>query len=378
MRAGARAALLGLGLAALAPGSGAAQANDPGGGAAARTAAQALQAAIAELDAAEEAGNRVAALTSAIRAHEQALGGLRDGLRDVTLREAAMTRRLEADSARIAQLLGVMTAMQRTTGPLLLLHPAGPLGTARAGALLADVTPAIQAEAAALRAELNEISALRTAQEDTAQTLQAGLRSLQEARVALSQAVADRTDLPEKLTESPEALARLAAGADSLTGFADLLRDIRVPPDTRAGAFEAARGTLPLPAPGRVVGRFGEDGDARPGLTLATAPETLVTAPWAATIRYLGPLLDYGNVIILEPEEDYLLILTGLGTLYGRVGQVVPPGAPLGLTGAASDGRAAAQVGGVPLSQTLYIELRAGNDPIDPAPWFEQTRQTRE
>jgi septal ring factor EnvC (AmiA/AmiB activator) len=41
-------------------------------------------------------------------------------------------------------------------------------------------------------------------------------------------------------------------------------------------------------------------------LVLATRPNALVTTPWPSSVRYAGPLLDYGNVIILEPESDYL------------------------------------------------------------------------
>ena len=76
-------------------------------------------------------------------------------------------------------------------------------------------------------------------------------------------------------------------------------------------------------------------GVRRPGLTLATRPRALVTAPWPATIRYRGPLLDYGNVMILEPGGGYLLVLAGLDTVYGEVGEVVAAGAPLGLMGGA-------------------------------------------
>ena len=72
-------------------------------------------------------------------------------------------------------------------------------------------------------------------------------------------------------------------------------------------------------------------GVVRPGWLVATAPRALVTAPRAGTVRYAGPLLDYGNVIILEPENDYLLVLTGLGTLFAERGEVVGTGAALGL-----------------------------------------------
>jgi septal ring factor EnvC (AmiA/AmiB activator) len=34
------------------------------------------------------------------------------------------------------------------------------------------------------------------------------------------------------------------------------------------------------------------------------------------------PLLDYGNVIILEPESDYLLIVAGLATVFVQAGDL--------------------------------------------------------
>ena len=42
------------------------------------------------------------------------------------------------------------------------------------------------------------------------------------------------------------------------------------------------------------------------------------------TIRYRGPLLDLGNVVILEPQPDTLFILSGLAEVYGTAGQVIP------------------------------------------------------
>ena len=77
---------------------------------------------------------------------------------------------------------------------------------------------------------------------------------------------------------------------------------------------ELPRGHLPLPVKGQVIRGFGEKdaaGIARPGLVIATEPRALVTAPVAATIRYRGPLLDYGNVMILEPDAALCWCLPG-------------------------------------------------------------------
>lgn len=350
-------------------------------------AAEALRAVIGQLDAAQTKADRVAALTETIRAYEAGLGAMRDGLRRAAIREREIRAEFEARRDHVGRLLGVMSTMEQSEGPLLLLHPAGPVGSARSGMVLSAVTPALQGEAEAMRAALEEISALRLLQQSAAGVLQDGLHSVQEARTALSQAVADRTALPGRYLEDPEDLRQLVQSADTLEGFALGLADL----DTDIGApledFAGARGGLPLPAMGRVLRRFDEAdaaGIRRPGLVLATAPAALVTAPWPATIRYRGPLLDYGNVMIVEPAEGYLLVLAGLGTVYGETGDVLPRGAPIGLMGGAEPAAeefgaefvaAAAEGGGAGRAETLYIELRMNGEPVDPGEWFTETRK---
>jgi septal ring factor EnvC (AmiA/AmiB activator) len=197
---------------------------------------------------------------------------------------------------------------------------------------------------------------------------------VQEARSALSQAMSDRTDLPKRLTDDPDRLAALQAGAKTLSDFAKGL----APDDALAPGFEAAQGALAWPALGQVILTANETdarGVTRPGISLATRPLGLVTAPWAATVRYRGPLLDYGNVMILEPGEGYLLILAGLEKVYGEVGDVVSRGDAVGLMGGA-EGTAAdilspgGSSAGASDSETLYVELRKDGKPIDPMAWF--------
>ncbi|PZQ97834.1 MAG: peptidase M23 [Cereibacter sphaeroides] len=344
---------------------------------AAAEASASLQAAIADMQAATGARDRVAVLTQTIQAYEEGLDALRESLRQATIRETALNLQFQAKRESVAQLVGVLESLPADPGPLLLLHPTGPLGTARSGMMLAEVTPALQAEAEKLRTELQEIRDLRAIQTAAADTLSEGLAAAQDARSALSQAISDRTDLPKRVTDDPAALKRLLESAETLDAFAAGLAE-DTSPDVAAPDVASARGSLPMPVLGTIL-RGPNESDAagvkRPGLLIATRPRALVTAPWPATIRYRGPLLDYGNVMILELGPDTLLILAGLETVYGEVGEVVPAGAALGLMGGpeavAKEFLVAAQEGGgVGGSETLYMEIRQGADPVDPTEWF--------
>ena len=346
--------------------------------AAAQAASDRLAAAAVLLDQAGGASDQIAALTEVVRAYEDGLGAMRDGLRRVAIRQTATQAELKARSAEVSQLLGVLMTMGNTPTPLLLLHPSGPLGTARSGMIVSDVTPALQARVDDLRADLAEVAELQAVQDSAAATLQDGLDGVQAARAALAQAVSDRTDLPRRFTEDVVGTALLIASTETLDAFASgLAETVDADTGTQPDAT-AMRGTLPLPVLGQILRRAGEAdaaGIIRPGWVIATRPGALVTAPAAATIRYRGPLLDYGVVIILEPAKDVLVVIAGLADAFGDAGQVVPAGAPIGLMGGDMPAVDAlltetATGGGRQRSETLYLEVRDGQGPVDPATWF--------
>lgn len=347
---------------------------------AARAAAERLNAAAAALDEAETARHRVKALTETVHAYEDGLQALRDGLRRAAIREETLTRELGAREAEIARLLGVLQSIGATPSPVLLLHPNGPVGTARSGMILADVTPALEQNVARLRAQLEEVSVLRQLRQSALDKLAEGLSGAQNARAALSQAIADRTELPRRFTADPTATALLIASTETLEGFASGLADIAV--DEAPGSLPGIadrKGDLPLPVRGRVLRRAGEAdaaGIVRPGIVMATRPHALVTTPAAATIRYRGTLLDYGNVMILEPQAGLLMVFAGLEVVYGEPGEVLPGGSPVGLMGGAGfdAGVVLSQIStetGAEQTETLYIEVREDNRPVDPETWFK-------
>ena len=346
---------------------------------AAQAAAAKLEAATVSLEDAALARDRVRALTETVRAYEAGLAAMRDGLRRAATREAQLSQQLAVREREISQLLGVLQIIGTAPPPVFMLHPGGPVGSARSGMILSDVAPALNNRAEALRSDLEEVQTLRLLQQTAAEILQGGLAGVQQARSDLSQAIADRVDLPKRFTEDPVRTAILISSTETLDGFASGLSQITNDETLQSDDdVTALKGQLPLPVQGLVLHRAGQAdaaGVTRDGIVVAARPRAMVTSPTAATIRYLGPLLDLGNVMILEPQPDMLIVLSGLAEVFGQAGQVIPSGTPVGLMGGAvpeigailslsSDGA------GTDRSETLYIEVREGDSPVDPETWF--------
>lgn len=262
-------------------------------GALARDAGTQLEAASVRLSEADSARDRVRALTDTVHAYEAGLAAMRVGLRRASIREAQLRAQLQARDAEIAQLVAVLQTLTPGQSPTAFLHPDGPNGTARAGMLLAELTPTLNQRASQLRQDLNDVGSLRLLQEQAAQQLQTGLFEVQTARSALNQAMAERTDLPQRFTEDPVRTAILIASAETLDAFSSGLASIVegdagwAPPQ-----IDDLIGEFPMPARGVILRRAGEPdaaGITRPGILLATRPGTLVTSPTEATLRYVGP-----------------------------------------------------------------------------------------
>ncbi len=327
------------------------------------------------LEAAEGSRNKIRALTEVVQAYEAGLIALRDEMRPVAERQAVLEQLIDAQEAEIARLLGVLQIIGAETPPVLMAHPSGLLGAARAGMSLSDMTDILQARADALSATVTEIAALRAEQDEARAVLQAGLEEMTSARSQIARALADREPLPKRFEEDAIDTALLLAGAETLEALAEgLAQSGRLQsPDGAGGADTKGH---PLPVAGSVTQEFQEDSQ-RPGWTVETAPNAIVKMPATATILYAGPLLDYGNVVILEPEAELLLILAGLARIEGEVGDIVPEGDPIGEMGGQIDAVLShdSTVNGIAAGETLYIEVRDQDGPRDPATWFAKDEE---
>ncbi|MEM8697998.1 MAG: peptidoglycan DD-metalloendopeptidase family protein [Pseudomonadota bacterium] len=319
---------------------------------------------------------QLSALGQAVKAHEAALAALRQRLRQLAAREQEIAGDLAGDRARLTEVLAALQSLSQAPRSALLAFPGGPVRAARAATLMQELTPKLEAQSAAIRDRLDQIRQLRAQQETARVEARGALARLQGLRARTAQILRSRTRrIPaDEISAQAEAAARQAESLRQLTAALDR-RDIA----SAAGAstrFEALRGSLPLPVSGRIASSFGTEGRRGFGLTLAAPAYGQVIAPVGGTIRYVGDLKGYGTVALLEPEAGWMIILAGLGAVDRNAGETVLAGERIGDLGGPLPTseefllEAGDQAGEIE-EETLYIELRRGDNPVDPAPWFQ-------
>jgi murein hydrolase activator len=138
----------------------------------------------------------------------------------------------------------------------------------------------------------------------------------------------------------------------------------RSEPTAVSGAFARLRGRLALPARGAITGRFGarrEDGQSIwKGLFIRAADGTDVRAVADGVVVFADWLRGYGNLLIIDHDDDFLSVYGNNQTLLADVGQKVNAGKPVATVGA-SGGQA---------ESGLYFELRHRGQAFDPGKWL--------
>ena len=332
---------------------------------------------------------------------ERDLAALTAKLSDIAAEEAAARADLAQRRAKLRGVLGALAALSRAPEPALLAHPDAPLAAARAAALMERIGPALIREAKGVEDAVDQIAKLRANSEAAQQSLRASAVELSRLRAGLeAELAARRDDLARAESDAGAAALKAEALARTLnaaTAFEAALDQAIASEDARISAspFAEARGALTPPlTPVSLSAGFGDapsgarPGAPREGLWLRGAAHGAVIAPWSGRILYAAPFRKLRNVIILEPETDYLVVLGGLATLSHKVGDYVKAGEILGrldgpevkteeflieLTNSAGDEVNFArgiETGPDAAGMMLYMEVRVNGTPTDPAPWL--------
>jgi septal ring factor EnvC (AmiA/AmiB activator) len=338
----------------------------------------------------------IAALQDRMVAAAKRAQDLETGLDEIAGTLAALEESLDTKEAELAGRRKQMDASLAALGWLALQPPAAlligaerPLDRLRGALLLGSAVPALKTRMSDLRTSLIELGRLKqeiaerkTALEDESAGLADENRDIAKM-VAARQALASKTGVEQ--AEAAKRVEKLAGEAKDLRDLLARLATLTPPtkPDVASDAGSASPdetqlaalpgsasrrpfpdppSAIALPAAGTVLAGFGdtlETGGKSQGVTFRTRSEAQVVAPFDGQVVFKGPFRGYGAILIIEHAGGYHSLLAGLGRIDVTLGQWVKEGEPVGQMGPVANG-----------GPKLYVELRRGGQPIDPAPWL--------
>ena len=285
-------------------------------------------------------------------------------LADMSVRETELSVRVGANRNRLSHLLGALQLYSRNPPPALFVHPEDAKKAVRAAILIRAVTPELERRAKLYAGEVDEALRLRRQLAAGSAELFTAESALAEQKSRLEQMLVERTALERQLSSSvliaEREIAALSTRAQTLSRLLGAL-PANGPVTMKAGGRPS---TLRAPVVGPVVARFGEKREgapASPGWTWLPAGGASVLAPASGLVEFAGPLYGWGQVLILRTGGNYHLVLAGMDSITVKPGQSVADGQSVGRMAIKNDGGV-----GSGLAE-LYLEVRNGNRPVDPA-----------
>jgi septal ring factor EnvC (AmiA/AmiB activator) len=296
-----------------------------------------------------------AALAARIEAAEANLTAAERRIALIGELQAAQRARLAERQGPIVRLTAALQMMTRRPAALALVQPGSVRDAVHVRSLLAAALPEIRRRTAALRLEVQGGAALRRQSEMARRGLVDSREALRQRRVALAGWEAAQRNRSQQLTglaltqsdralvfgEEAQVIERNIGTRDYEAALGASLARLpgpvprpgpAPPPDPEAEALPYS-----VPVEGRLVTGVGEISDggvhAR-GLTFETQAEAPVIAPAGGRVVYAAPFRRYGNVVIIDHGRGWLTVLTDLGSLGVRTGQIVARGSPVGRAGA--------------------------------------------
>ncbi len=138
--------------------------------------------------------------------------------------------------------------------------------------------------------------------------------------------------------------------------------DIQTKFDFSTGNFASYKGNLLSPIKGKVTSGFGWKTDKitnlksfSPGIEITGQKKSSVNSVAGGVIAYIGELRGYGNFLIVEHEDGYYSMYSGLENLLVEENQMINTGEKLG---------------NAPTG-IIKFELRMGREPVDPIEWIK-------
>ena len=363
---------------------------------------RAAAAAAAAAEAQRLSDQRIAA-AARLQQAEAATEAAANRMADLQRRRREAAAQLAVRAHGMQPLLPVIERLSLYPAETLLAVPAAPEDTLRGLIVLQGLARQLQQDSAALRqsqasldaataavaAETPKLAAAEAVQEQEGEVLDQQIAAAQAdqtaaqtdadaaaARAAEAATQADTLramlvtlDAQRRADAEHEREAAVHAGREKRTADAEADRDREAALTPFSGGTLAAAaqpdGQLTAPVAGTVFRSWGDPTDAGPatGISYHAAPSARVVSPCNGRVSFAESFRSYGLLLIVDCGGGYHAVLAGFERLDVKAGQDLRAGEPVGVMPGWNPG-----AGSRP---SLYVELRHGEQPVNPAPWLK-------
>jgi len=288
----------------------------------------------------------------------------------------------------LARLIGALQSMARRPMTLAVLQPGSLSDLVHTRAVLDSTIPLVRDRTVELRGELDraralerearvalvdrresektlgekrkQLMAIAARQRLVAQKASGGANREAQRVLVLAEQTRDLGDLVGELEAAGSLRAQLAALPGPIVRPQDPSHATITAVSSPSAISTAPPSRYQLPVDGRVARGFGETvagGSREAGIELMPRSAAQVVAPGAGRVAFAGPYRGYGQIVIIEHDNGWTSLVTGLASLEAVVGQTVTAGSPLGLAAAATP--------------TVTLELRQQGKPVNPLDYIQ-------
>ncbi len=347
----------------------------------------------------EQLSDRLVTVARQLREGEEKAATAATRIKSLQEEKAKISLDLAQRQDVLSEVLAGLQRLEQNPPPALVVRPHDVLAALRSAMLFGTLAPELRQAAGELQDRLARLVETETALQDEKAAQDTVLATLASANADMQRLVEEKRSLAKSLNVDLEGEKKrtleLAAKADSLR---DLLKRLAEDEAKAAAAkskaeaeklaleqrrkalaavpranFAELKGQLSYPAGGRIAKRFGDDtglGHPLDGIVIATGPDATVTSPATGLVEFAGPFRSYGEMVIVNPGKDYLILLIGLSQVAVSPGQPVKAGEPVAKMGENPVALALAKDLTLATTPMLYVEFRKNGEPVDPAPWW--------
>ncbi len=347
----------------------------------------------------QDISDRLIATAKSLEIQRNAISTADKKLKSLSREAIVIQSDLAAKQDQLSILLAGLQNLEQNPPPALVVAPEDVLQALRGAMMFGAVVPEIRIQAEDLSSKLMRLDAIREETEINKKDLSMALLAASATQKELQLLQLEKKNFTitaaRDLNAEKQSAAELASRAKTLKQLLATLEAAKLEAERQKTAEAKARevaeklklaslnaapmalselkGKLNYPLQGDIIKQFGNDnglGSSLDGLALAAQPGQNVLSPVFGRVEFAGPFRSYGQLLILNAGEGYLILLAGMNQISVEIGQSIKAGEPVGVMG---EGPSSVAIIGGDTELTrpmLYIEFRKNNEPVDPSPWW--------